>query len=541
MKTMKKAMSLILGLVLLLSLFAGCGEKKEETPATSQGKTDTPANTEAPKTDLEGLGTTGAQIKEAAKYEDEFIIGGQIQISAIDPQTYADTYYVTKLVYDPLLTYSNGEYKPALATSWKKTGDYTYEFTLREDVTFQDGGKFTADDVVFTLGERVKTVVGSTTAAKLACVEKVEALGDYKVKFTLNSLNQDFLLFMTQPYSVMLSRKACTADPDKGFFIGTGPWKITDFVPGIKVDMVRYDGFWGELPKPSKMFYVAYPEDNGRVVAIQSGDVDATIALPSTENENIRNDKTIHGVSILDSGLAYCCFNTQDPVIGDLNLRKAIAYAIDYDEIIDVVCNGDAERSGTFWGSGSYAEYKELKGYDYNLEKAKEYIAQSNYDGSTISIMCAIPSNVTTATILVDRLADIGVKAVVDERDFVGVITNTGYGSASYQMLCFNAMFGESGDDCCRRMFYTGESGNKVQLNDPDLDKKIDEALVETDEAKRIQMYHEIQEYNIDNVLYLPLGHSYYYCAEGLNVSGIDWSANSTQHDFRYGCVAIPD
>ena len=256
---MKKSLALILCVVLVLSLFAGCGGKKEEAPAPSQGKTETPANTEAPKTDLEGLGTTGAQIKEAAKYEDEFVIGGQIQISAIDPQTYADTYYVTKLVYDPLLTYSNGEYKPALATSWEKTGDYTYEFTLREDVTFQDGGKFTADDVVFTLGERVKTVVGSTTAAKLACVEKVEALGDYKVKFTLNSLNQDFLLFMTQPYSVMLSRKACTADPDKGFFIGTGPWKITDFVPGIKVDMERYDGFWGELPKPSKMFTLPIP------------------------------------------------------------------------------------------------------------------------------------------------------------------------------------------------------------------------------------------------------------------------------------------
>ncbi len=539
---MKKALALILCVVLVLSLFAGCGGKKEETPATpSQGNTDQTKPTEAPKTDLAGLGTTGSQIKEAAKYEDEFIIGGQIQISAVDPQTYGDTYYVTKLVYDPLLTYANGEFKPALATEWKQTGDYTYEFKLRNDVTFQDGGKFTADDVVFTLGERAKTVVGSNTAAKLGCLEKVEALDDYTVKFTLNSLNQDFLLFMAQPYSVILSRKACEADAEKGFYIGTGPWKITDFVPGIKVDMERYDGFWGELPKPSKMFYVAYPEDNGRMVAIRSGDVDATIALPATENESIRNDKTIHGVSILDSGVSYCCFNVQDPVISDLNLRKAIAYAIDYDEILAVVENGEGETSSTFWGSGSYGEYKDLEGYHYDLEKAKEYIAKSNYDGSVIKIMCAVPANVITATILVDRLADIGVNAEVDERDFVGVITNTAYGNGQYQMLCFNAMFGESGDDCSRRMFYTGASGNKVQLSDPDLDKKIDEALVEADDAKRIQDYHEIQEYNLDNVLYLPFNHARYYCAEGLNVSGIDWSANSTQHDFRYGCVAIPD
>jgi len=538
---MKKVIALILALCLVLTLFTACG-KTEPAPAEDPSKPVEASGDNKQEADLSGLGTTGTAIKEAAAYEDDFTIGGQIQISAIDPQTYADTYYVTKLVYDPLITYSpDGTFYPALATKWEKTDDYTYVFKLRDDVTFQDGSKMTADDVLYTFGERMKEVVGSNTAAKLACIEKVEVVDENTVKFVLNSLNQDFLLFMAMPYAAVLSRAACTADAKKGYYIGTGPWKITEFVPGIKVDMERYDGFWGELPKPTKMHYVAYPEDNGRMIAIKSGEVDATMALPSTENENVANDKTIHGVSILDSGLAFCCFNTTDPVVGDLNLRKAIAYAIDYDEIIDIVCNGQAERSGTFWGYGSYAEYKELEGYDYDLEKAKEYLAKSNYDGSTISIMCAIPSNVTTATILVDRLADLGVTAVVDERDFVGVITNTTYANPQYQMLCFNAMFGYSGDDCCRRMFYTAGSGNKIALSDSNLDKIIDDALIETDNDKRIELYYQVQQYNIDNVLYLPMGHSRYYCAEGLNVSGINWSADSTMHGFRYGCVAVVD
>lgn len=538
---MKKAITLLLALCLVLALFTACGktEEKPEDSAKPASEDNTPATQQ---TDLSGLGTTGTEIKEAAAYEEDFTIGGQIQISTVDPQAVNDTAYVLKLVFDTLLSLApDGTIAPNLATEWKAVDEYTYEFKLRDDVTFQDGSKFTADDVVYTFGERMLAIPGSNTASKLTSIDKVEAVDDYTVKIHLNSLNQDFLQFLAMPYASILSRSACTKDADKGFYIGTGPWKITEFVPGIKVEMERYDGFWGELPKPLRMHYIAYPEDNGRMIAIQSGEVDATIALPSTENETIRNATEYKGVSILDSGLAYVCFNTVDPVMSDVNLRKAIAYAIDYEEVIDIVCGGDAEMSGTFWGYGSYAEDKDLEGYSYNLDLAKEYMEKSNYDGSTISIMCAVPSNVTTATILVDRLADIGIKAVVDERDFVGVITNTAYDVHNYQMLCFNAMFGYSADDCSRRFYYTAASGNKVALSDPELDALIDAALVEPDTAKRIDMYKQVQQYNFDNVLYIPMGHSLYYCAQGLNVSGINWSADSTMHDFRYGCVAVGD
>ena len=80
---MKKALILILSLCLVLSLLAGCGEK---TPPQASDKPATTTPTEKPKTDIEGIGATGTEIEEAAAYEDEFIIGGQIQISSVDPR-----------------------------------------------------------------------------------------------------------------------------------------------------------------------------------------------------------------------------------------------------------------------------------------------------------------------------------------------------------------------------------------------------------------------------------------------------------------------
>ncbi len=545
---MKKTLTLVLCLCLVLSLFAGCGSKTPEPakpadngPAQSSGTpSSTPSAPSAatPAPAVSGSTSSSGEVKQAAAYKDTFIIGGLTGATGIDPQTYSSDYYGAQLVYDPLLTNKDGVFESALATSWEHPDDYTYVFKLRDGVTFQDGSKFTADDVVYTFGERMLEVPGNTTAGKLKCIEKVEAVDDLTVKFTLNSLNQDFLLFMAQPYSAIFSRKAC-ASGENGFWIGTGPWKISNFVPGIKIEYERYDGFWGELPKPTKMAYVCYPEDAARLVAVQSGEVDCALTV-SGANEEIENDKTIRGVKVRDVGVFMCCFNTKDPICGDLNFRKAVAYAIDYQELIDAAGADSVEPVSTFWGYGSYGENKDLKGYHYDLEKAKEYIAKSNYDGSTISIMCFIPTNVLNATVIVERLADIGVNAVVDERDFMGIITNTSFANPQHQMLCFNSSFGVSPDDAVRAVFYTGGSSNRAVHSNPEIDALIDAALVEPDDAKRVSMYQEIQKYNEDNVLYIPLDRSMYFCVEGLNASGIVWSSRNAYHNFRYACVAIP-
>ena len=538
---MKKLLTTILCILLAAVLLVGCSSGGGGT-APSSGGGDAPASTPGRVEVTGGAGGAGGfssvEVVDAEEYKDTFVIGGQMPITDMDSQVNTSTYVVTQCVYDTLVTFANNEFSPALATEWEQTGDLTWEFKLRDDVTFQDGSKFTADDVVFTLGERLYDVPGTMTSTKLACVEKVEALNDYAVKFTLNVQNQDFLLFIAQPYCCIMSRSACAADAEKGFYIGTGPWKVTDYAPGLSVTMERYDGFWGELPKPKQMTYVFYPEDSTRFIALQSGDIDACIVVNSADRDAAVQDPNIHVTDIRDSGLPFVTFNLTDSICGDLNFRKAVGYAINVQDLIMASSDGNGDATPTFWGAGTYAEYTDCQGFEYDVEKAKEFLAQSNYDGSTITITSAIPEFVKNATIIADQLKDIGVEAVVDERDMIGMQTYATYENPTHQMVSYTTAWTSSADDC-RRYFYSGQHNNRAHIDDPYLDDLIDSALIETDADKRVEMYHEIQQYVIDNAFYIPLFHAVYPCACLAGAGGIEWSSISSHHNFRYACTAL--
>lgn len=532
---MKKMITLILCICMAVTCFTACGSGGSSEPSAT-------TNMENVQIDIQGASaSSGSGIIEADSYKDKFIIGGQISFFDLDFQTSTDgAYYICTCVFDTLITKNGDEYAPALATEWEKQDDLTYVFKLREDVTFQDGGKFTADDVVYTLHEKVFEVPGNTTAGKLDFVENVEALDNYTVKFTLNKPHQDFLLFIASPFSSIMSRAAIQKDADQGRLIGTGPWKITNFEPGIRVEMERYDDFWGELPKPSKLEYVTYPEDTARLVALQSGETDCSVVVLSSDNATVENDSSIQKVTIKDSGFAYIAFNTSDPICADINFRKAVCCAIDKEAMVDVSCEGLGEAITSVWGNGTFGEYKDVAGYDYNPEKAKEYLAASSYDGSPVSIMCGAEEYVRNATIIADYLNEIGIKTAIDERDFIGLVVNSGYDNPKHQLLSFGATWSDSPDDI-RMLCYPHAINNRSVINDEKLNEMIDSAVLEADEAKRLELYKEIQQYISDQAYYFPIYRSIYYCAEALNTSGIAWNTDCMNFNFRYANVAILD
>ena len=528
---MKKLLTLLLCLCMILALFTACGNKTEKTEGNK---------TDIPDAGIAGGGATSeGKIIEAAAYKDVFRIGGQMEFPTLDFHESLNAHYIVTLTHDTLITRDGDDFVPALATEWKKIDSKTWEFKLREGVTFHDGSKFTADDVVFTM-ERGLDNPSSNVRARLSCIEKVEAIDEYNVRFNLNAPNQDFLLCISQGYASIMSKDAVTKDIE-GVKYGTGPWKVTEFKPSISVTMERYDGFWGEAPKAKQMVYVTYPEDPSRLVALQSGEIDCCLVVNAADNKTCETDDRIVPVTILDSGFAFLAFNMTDPILSDINFRKACAYAINPEDVLAVSCEGYGVPVQCAFGGGAYGSAEgELEGYYYDPELAKEYLAKSCYNGEELTIMCGVQEYVTNATIYADMLGEIGIKCVLEEKDFLGVATSATYDKGEHQLLSWAAIWSASGDDV-RRLFYTGQRSNYTCVPNEELDKLIDDALYEEDDATRKDLYRQIQQYVIDNCLMVPVYRSTYYCAEAPNVSGIKWSSDCNDYNFRYGCVAILD
>lgn len=528
---MKKVLALILAVVMCFALLAGCGEKPAE-PAPAPAPAPAAPSIDAGDDDIT------MEVIEAEQYKEKVRIGGQIDIPTLDFHEALNAYYLILLTHDTLIVNNNGKFAPSLATEWTQVDATTFEFKLREGVTFHDGSPFTAEDVVFTF-ERGLAAPASAMASKVTCIDKVEALDDYTVRFTLNTANQDFLIYLGSAYCSIMSKTALEKDPE-GYKYGTGPWVNSEFVPNISSTMVRNENFWGELPKTKVMEYIVYPEDAARFVALQAGEVDLCFRADAADYDALLADENLTPISIRDSGFALVAFDQRDPLLADINLRKAICYAINPEDVYAVSQNGYGEVAVSFWGAGCYGETEDIEGYYYDPDLAKEYLAKSSYNGEELKILCGVKMYVENAVVYADCLREIGINCVLDEKDFVGVISGAGFNSEPHQLVSFGATWADLPDHV-RNYTYEGKSNNYTCVAHPELQEMIDKALVETDDATRKDMYRQIQQYILDNALYLPVYRSIYYCAQNKNLGGMVWGSDVYSWNARNACVAITD
>ena len=178
--------------------------------------------------------------------------------TTLDPYMKSDNDHDSafKLSHNQLINYNfeTAEFEPELAVEWKTEAADSYWFKLRQGVKFHNGEELTADDVRWSFVERPKTMetVGAANLVKI--VEDVEVINDYEFRVKLNSPNTDFFPTVSLSCAAILNREACVADPANGFTVGTGGWKLTNYVPS---DNVAYEKFedswvWVEKPTPTK-------------------------------------------------------------------------------------------------------------------------------------------------------------------------------------------------------------------------------------------------------------------------------------------------
>lgn len=537
MKKAIRTLCLIMSITMLLTILASCGQKASEKPGTETGSPSTssaPSATPTPNT------PPPPPDDENVKYAEELdVIIDNNKIAVINPFLSASntspTTWVFNMIYDKLVYgLGEGEYGPGLATSWD-TEDYkTFIFKLRDDVYFHNGEHFTADDVIYTI-EQARAAEGAPVHDRWADVETATAVDPYTLEIVLKTVNVDFFYNISQPQSGIVNEKAMTEDPENGTWIGTGCWKMADFAPNDYVKLVRNDDYWGDKALTQRITLRYVPEMSTKLMQLQNGETDVCFSLDPVDMPMIEADTenytcykyTYNNIDLIG-------FNMEDPIVGDWNFRMAVMSALDLEEITIASCGdyGIVETEGTVYGYETEFRNHDIPKVPYDVEKAKEYLAASPYNGEEIEIACAIATYIISAEVIQEQLAKIGLKTVIKQMDPPSMGAYCAYGDNKSQMFVHVGPQTLSAASY-RNLYYPGAGYNRVSYNNPVITEMLDRAPTLTDLEERKALYMEMQEIIAQDPPYFSMYWLQHMAACVKGVGGMVLSADS-YFDLRY-------
>ena len=542
---MKRTLCMLLCLVLCIGLLAGCGGSKTDAPATSGNDTKP---TEAPDTSggkgEAGLintgsgsvaGSTATPPPKEAEYYDELSLFIGDKVAIIDPMNpganTSQTGIIDHQAYDTLVYYTiDGTYEPCLATEWSANDDATvWTFKLRDDVTFHNGEHFTSDDVVFTV-EKCMENPGNYVSNSFGQVEKCVAKGDYEVEFTLKAGNFDFIFDCATPVAVIVNREAYESGDEHAGWIGTGPYKIVDMVPNDSISYERFDDYWGEkgLTKKFTMRYIA--EETARLIMLENDEV-TFCGLGSVYIPQYANDERFVINSYVMNNCNYVAFNTRKEITGDKNFRLACAYALDRNELLDIALDGygAVADTGGYWGFKTPYKNRDIPCWEQDLDKAKEYLAQSCYNGEKIYITAGMAHTIRTAQVVQAQLQAIGIDCEVKQLDGPSMNSATQYDNNQEDIVVGSGAWTLA--NSIKNFTTPGNNSNKACYENQEVIDLVAKAAATPDGPERQEIYYKIQEIMHDDLPYYPTFHMGLYTAAQKGAGGAIYFP-SNYHDY---------
>jgi len=405
-----------------------------------------------------------------------------------------------------LVANDNGTIVPELATRWEVENNQHYTFYLRDDVYFHNGEKFTADDVKFTI-EHAKEALTGNAYSCFSYVDAIDIIDDYTIKLSLTQPNSDFIYYLYSPNCSILNREACEKDKEKGPWIGTGPWIVEEFVSNEYSQLKVNENYWGEVPVTKKLRFIKVAEEATRYMMLMNDEVDIAFGCSPADFDSIKEHPDFELFTYVICNVGYVGFNMTDPLMQDINFRKAVSCLLNRDDIIIGTRYGYAAipPSGAFWGHSTLYRNMELPLQDYDVELAKKYLAESKYDGKSEVEICAwLGEFKTIAQILQAELLNLGVNAKFFETDVAGFNNHTKFDDNKSQVVVTSG--GWSIYPSSAFSFYgKGSTYNKISYVNEEILDLFSTAIATTDDALREECYKKIQKISYDECVYIPI------------------------------------
>ncbi len=327
-----------------------------------------------------------------------------------------------------------GKLAPMMAKSFDFSADgKTLTYKLRNDITFQDGSHFTANDVKATL-DRARTGATVTTKTIYNMITSVDVVNDETVKITTNRPASDLPYTLAGSYGAIISAKAITGGVDLSKVpSGAGPYKLVEFRSGDRAIMERNTNYWDKAnpPKLARLEVVGLVDDNARLNALKSGQIEAIQgkALQYPDFQNLGAGFKVFSMQTPASAALF--MNTGIAPLDKLEVRQAINMAIDRKGIAEQLVFGQCTPSAQVIPLGT-GHVKGLEPYPFNIAKAKALLTKAGFpNGFTLQTLVATgsqPQNLMFQAVQ-GSLAQIGINLVLNSKSTADLVTAWSAGS----------------------------------------------------------------------------------------------------------------
>lgn len=436
--------------------------------------------------------STAIAVTPAYAQRTDLNIGIQLEPTNLDPTTggaAAAIRSVTHLnIYEGLTRLDkDGNVLPLLAESWEISDDgLTYTFHLKQGVTFSDGAAFTADDVKWTLDRN--RAEGSTSAQKqlFAAIADIAVVDPATVTVTLAQPQGDFLYNMAWGDAVIVDEASAADNVNNP--VGTGPYKLGEWVKADHITLVRNEAYSGAAPALSEVTFKFISDGTAAANALLAGDLDVFSAFPAPELlEQFKANPEFQVIVGTTQGETIVALNNARPPLDNVKVREAIARAIDRQAIIDGSQFGYGTPIGSFFppGDPAYVDLTELSAYD--PEASKALLADAGV--SNLSLTFKVPPAAyarAAAPIIQQQLAAVGINVNVQNVEWADWIANVFQGAYDYDLTMVSHV--EANDFAA-----FGKEGYYPNYDATKLNALVTELNATTDTAKQIELKQAIQ------------------------------------------------
>lgn len=309
----------------------------------------------------------------------------------------------------------NGEVRPALAESWTVADDrVTYTFALRSGVIFHDGTAFDCADVEFSY-DRARAEKSTNAQKKLfTTIDTIDCRDPATAVIKLKRPTGSFLFDMGWGDAVIVAAES--ADGNKTDPVGTGPFRFKRWVKGDRVELERNDAYWGEPVALTGATFKFITDPSAATAAMMAGDIDAYANFPAPELiPQFEADPRFTVKSGTTEGETILALNNGKPPFDNIDVRRAVAHAIDKKAIVDGAMFGQGTPIGSHVAPHNPA-YVDLAGhYPYDPAKARELLAKAGHgDGLSVVLRLPPPSYARRGgEIVAAQLAEVGITAEI--------------------------------------------------------------------------------------------------------------------------------
>lgn len=424
----------------------------------------------------------------------------------LDPRvgTDAQSERIGELIFEGLVRRDqNFELQPRLAESWEIPDPLTYVFHLRHGVRFHDGRAMTSADVKWTLDSLLNGKIRSAKASAYRYVDHVEAPDDFTVTIRLK-----------EPYAALLwnlSDGALGVVPSGSGEelarrpVGTGPFRFVSETPDREVVIARNEQYWGTRAGVEVVRFKVVPDATTRALELRKGSADVEInALPGDMVPTLARQPRLVVEQAPGTSYQYLAMNLQDPILRNVLVRQALAYAVDRQTLIHYLWHDMARPANSVLPPQHWAYDANAESYPHDVQKARALLDEAGFragaDGVRFHLVMKTSTDETTrllCAVLQQQLREVGIALDIRSYEFATFYADVVKGA--FQLYSLRWVGGSNQDpDVFENVFDTAsfapKRANRGYYSNPEVDRLIAQGRHTVDEKERAATYMQIQQ-----------------------------------------------